>query len=238
MSLRFPGFIFQEKQPIDPDWVNEATLPFYHEASGNLNEQNFAKDAIKPNGAINRAKIIKYSSQRVYVAISDPDQSLIPTDINALEVVTKNSWIDLDLEVSIPTDGGLVYIFASFFITSTSGIFDTVGANAGYKFALKLNDQIMIESLVGSGEPEQEVKGFKEPDGTPPDEVDELLLGVNSPGLISHSTASLNLDYQAMLPQGTHTAKVCIYLESKQEILTETSIVISNRELTMIEFAR
>jgi len=242
MAIVFPGFIFQQRQPIDPDWVNKATIDFYRELSTCLNEQNFSNLALGELISVDKTTLLHWETAREYTAISDPDIDLIETD-NVFKIRTKNVWVDLDLEVSITTKGGLVNIFSSLNITSVNQFagpapFTFIGASNGIKFAIKIDGQLQIESLVGSGEPDQDICSNDAAVSTLPDPVDKLLLGLNSSGFIHHGRAALNIDYQAYLPAGQHIITVCAYLESNQDYLKDNYTVITNRELTAIEFTR
>ena len=247
MSWRFPRYKINDQDVIDYHAWNENAIPFVEEATGMLNEHNFKYGAfndlskwdddvgyrlyhVKQEADPNSYKTGNdgpdgYNTSGVRNDDSDgdnkPDEDGIPP--NFIWMISRGGWSRIDdmlITVNTPAQGSQLWIQFSgqFELWEGSSINVTTGLDWGSMFAIRVDGAVIYESLVGTGEL----------DNDPASEAAGVL---NAPALWGRRYA-VSMDCIVDVPPGAHVIEVVCYSESANY---DTKHFVSNRELFVLE---
>lgn len=150
MSHRFSKIRETNNWPIDQETINDNLRPFAEEVGGQLNEHNWAANAISSNSNVTAgAQIrIRSSSQEVNPGIgqASPRPGTLPTD--GFKVSGSSQWVVVDdMDLTDEYDDTVVLITASFQIETTNVV---IAGLWGFQLAIAVDENIISESIVGS----------------------------------------------------------------------------------------
>jgi len=250
VSWRFPVYPIQPGYVLGTDQFNENFLCVTEEVSGRLNEHNFAATPISllardnlTSDAFNRLhystpdlpfpSVIAYTSKPNWVVISTLDswQTFEDVDTAGSEVDSKG------VRLAYIGAGGPTWICASFTVHAGNDTTEELQKGYGYLFALEVDGVIMGESLLGSGDLDQELYARGRIFVTPTaDQLDEPQGG----GGISGARLAIVLDAVVDLLPGNHVVKVAVMnlRGSMASTATNPDTYISTRELFALELLR
>ena len=162
MSWKFPDKYFSSSGVMNTEDTNEAMLSSVEELTGELNEQNFARNAFTT--ATNYDKDVAYRHAKLEVDVKGFDAQLGPEsmflDNNTAILAVNTTWQSIsDQNTNTPfrynfvSRGGLLFITAR--LTGSDLNVDAgVGASSiklrPISFALKLNGALIPESVDGN----------------------------------------------------------------------------------------
>lgn len=247
MSWRFPRYDLNDQDVIDYHAWNENALPFVDEASGKLNEHNFALNAF--NAPASWADDVGFRLHHVDVEV-DPngtaDGSLpavgvtwvqgrrqdgsgynthhVPADFARLTLGSAWQRIeDMLLEFVTPEYGAQLWIqFSGQFEVWPS---DDVGndrvptdSEFGIMVSFRVDGAIIYECLLGSGELDNDLAA-------------RIGDKTTAPGIYGRRYP-VAMDTVIDVPPGTHTVEVVVYSESADY---NRSYYVSNREFFVLE---
>jgi hypothetical protein len=242
MSWRFPRYQIFDADVIDYHAWNENAIPFVEEATGMLNEHNFKYGAF--NDLSKWDDDVGYRLHHVQQA-ADPnsyraggsvsngvrdddgdgdglrDETGIPP--NFVWMISRGGWARIDdmiITLNTPAQGAQLWIqFSAQFELWRGKNFDIVSdVDWGAQFAIRVDGAVVYESLVGSGEL----------DNDPASEG----AGVRNAPAIWGRRYPVSMDCIVEVPPGAHVVEVVFYSESANY---DTSHFVSNRELIVLE---
>lgn len=160
MGYRFPPNRLKDTEVIDIERTNENFQAVTEEASSNLNEHNWEDGAfvsatqVKADRDVfeNTAAYRLFRESRNSDAVVDPRTGTNP----AGDVEESQAWTTVpDLTKTFTSEGGMVYVIGS------CGVYNHVPNSAprpdrGNHFAIRIDGQVINESIVGGEEPAQE----------------------------------------------------------------------------------
>ena len=160
MGYRFPPNKLKDTEVVDIERTNENFQAIAEEASSNLNEHNWEDGAfvsatqVKADRDIfaNTAAYRLFRESRNSDAVLDPKTGTNP----AGNVEESQAWTTVpDLTKTFTSEGGMVYVIGS------CGVYNHVENSAprpdrGNHFAIRVDGQVITESIVGGEEPMQE----------------------------------------------------------------------------------
>ena len=160
MGYRFPPNRLKDTEVIDIERANENFQAIVEEASSNLNEHNWEDKAfvsatqVKADRDIfaNTAAYRLFRESVSSDAVLDPKTATNP----AGDVEESQAWTTVpDLTKTFTSEGGMVYVIGS------CGVYNHTEKNAprpdrGNHFAIRVDGQVITESIVGGEEPMQE----------------------------------------------------------------------------------
>lgn len=245
MSWRFPRYEIRDQDVIDYHAWNENAIPFVEEATGMLNEHNFKYGGLNDlskwaddvgyrlHHVKQEADPNSYNTNNPSAGVSDgvrdddgdgdgaSDEEGIPD--NFIWMISRGGWNRIDdmiLEITTPAQGAQLWIqfSAQFELWRGSGISIVSDIDWGTMLAIRVDGAVIYESLVGSGEidndPASEAAGVR-----------------NAPALWGRRYP-VSMDCVADVPPGVHTVEVVFYSESANY---DTKHFVSNRELIVLE---
>lgn len=248
MSWRFPRYRVNDQDVIDYHAWNENAIPFVEEATGMLNEHNFkygglndlskwaddvgyrlyhVKQEADPNGfnasAFGTPGYANLGGQRNDDGDGDgnPDEDGIPD--NFVWMISRGGWSrinDMILETTTPAQGAQLWIqfSAQFELWEGTSVNTISGLDWGTMLAIRVDGAVIYESLVGTGELEN-------------DPVSEAA-GVRNAPAIWGRRYPISMDCIVNVPPGAHTVEVVYFSESANYA---TKHFVSNRELIILE---
>ena len=238
MSWRFPRYKINDQDVIDYHAWNENAIPFVEEATGMLNEHNFKYGAFNDlskwdEDAGYRLYHVKQEADPntgTYTAGTRdddgdgdglPDEDGIPA--NFIWMISRGSWARLDdmmVQINTPSQGSQLWIqFSGQFELWEGTSIDSQGKlDWGSMFAIRVDGQVIYESLVGSGEIDNDPALF-----------DRLVK--SSPALWGRRYP-ISMDCIVDVPPGAHIIEVVYYSEVANYA---TKHFASNRELFVLE---
>ena len=165
MSWKFPDKYFSSAGVMNTEDTNEAMLSSVEEITGQLGEQNFARNAFTT--ATNYEKDIAYRHAKVEVDVAGTYPRIAPTtleaalDDNNTAVLAKNSsWQSIETQVgnnpfryNFVSRGGLLFITARLWGAQYSNMNAAFPQNLRLNpalFAIRLNGALIPESLDGN----------------------------------------------------------------------------------------
>ena len=160
MGYRFPPNRLKDSEVIDIERANENFQAIVEEASSKLNEHNWEDKAfvsatqVKADRDIfaNTAAYRLFRESVSSDAVLDPQSGLF----SGGDVEESQAWATVpDLTKTFTSQGGMVYVIGS------CGVFNHVDNSAprpdrGSHFAIRVDGQVITESIVGGEEPMQE----------------------------------------------------------------------------------
>lgn len=160
MGYRFPPNKLKDTEVVDIERTNENFQAIAEEASSNLNEHNWEDKAfvsatqVKADRDIfaNTAAYRLFRESVNTSAVLDPRTGTNP----AGDVEESQAWTTVpDLTKTFTSEGGMVYVIGS------CGVYNHVENSAprpdrGNHFAIRVDGQVINESIVGGEEPMQE----------------------------------------------------------------------------------
>jgi len=238
MGWRFPKHLLTNPQVIEIDDVNEDFRAFVEEASGALNEHNWRRDAFNT-----REMLADDAAVVLHTTSVESDPNIDPTvALNTMFPTQDVDWETIDdLEVTFNTTGGTYWILMSL-QASAPFLRPTFLANGngrwGLQFALSLNEAVLAQSIVGSGDlPNDAMATFRTP--SPPDVG---FFTINSPGITSRFF-SLTSEAVVEIPPGRHTIRGLVTppkATDSDHVYTPSEFTkwLGTRELILIELLR
>ena len=225
--------MFEDLQPIDPDRVMQSARPFFEEVSNKLNEQNFHARAFNDPEQLDHDAVYEWRTARVVA----PVQSMSPPGDNSLGFSIRDVWQPFGLFVTIVTQGAWVMVSASFQV-EMDGV-GSVTPNAGAMFALSLDGNIIVESIVGSVEEDQDVPttGIAVDAALTPGEGWVNFLAASASPI--KGAQPINLHWVGFLTEGSHTFDIQIKpIGTVSGIPAESDINVGSRELIVLEIKK
>ena len=161
MGYRFPPNRLKDSEVIDIERANENFQAIVEEASSKLNEHNWEDKAfvsatqVKADRDVfeNKAAYRLFRESVTSERVLDPMSGTIGS---SGDVEESQAWTTVpDLTKTFTSQGGMVYIIGS------CGVFNFVANSAprpdrGNHFAIRIDGQVVTESIVGGEEPMQE----------------------------------------------------------------------------------
>lgn len=155
MSWRFPKFPVRNGLIPNVDDVNANFREVTNEMGGKLNEQNWHKGTVDKIREVEaNAAFVWHSAQRSHI-------DFFGGTTTGRHTITLNSnWVDVDdCSMTMQTAEGMLYILSSFQVSPGStgdlDVFDQVMTLYG----LKLDGLVIPESIIGTGEEQNDVAG-------------------------------------------------------------------------------
>jgi len=147
MSWKFGPFTVSTREVADIESINEDFLSVVEEVTGELNEHNFVENAF--SAETDRAKLADNVGIRLHHMYRTADPNVAVDDADPVKphtIPVSTSWRPLDstYEKLVVTNGGDLWILASFQVKT--------GAVYGALFALEINGTVMGDTLVGTGD--------------------------------------------------------------------------------------
>jgi len=161
MGYRFPPNKLKDTEVVDIERTNENFQAIAEEASSNLNEHNWEDGAfvsatqVKADRDVfeNTAAYRLFRESVISERVLDPANDTIGT---SGDVEESQAWTTVPgLTKTFTSEGGMVYVIGS------CGVFNYVEKAAprpdrGNHFAIRMDGQVINESIVGGEEPSQE----------------------------------------------------------------------------------
>ena len=246
MAWKFPKHNIKPSDVVEMDDVNENFREVVEEASGALNEHNWKAAAFpdREDLADDAAIVLR----RVYREVDpnqDPTRALAGAHRVFVELET--DWQDIaDTELTFTSPGGMFWLMAS--LQASSVIDDawaTIGERGrfGIQFALSLNDAVLAQSLVGTGDRSNDVIAFRRPSSP-------FMIGFEVYNTPSPSSRYMTITLEAIVevPPGRHTVRVVACPPLVNDIdaqsgggwakMPKQSKWIGSRELIVVELLR
>lgn len=193
MAWYFPPEPFISSEILDIDTINLNLAAVQSEVGGELNEHNFASEALV-GGEDNW-------DDGIGLRISSEPHEVDPLDVAVAETIQlRLSWVPLEGGSHVHVSrGGKALIIASFQISnSPSDLFD----NPGLQFALEVDGSVQFGSLYGSGDMTNDyISDAANAIATP------ILTPGTGPGLRA-KYAAVVLETVMYLPAGEHAIRV------------------------------
>ena len=219
MAWRYPPHLIAPNRVVEMEDMNEDFQVFVEEASGHLNEHNFACGIFSAH----RSRLADDIGIRLYrdAEISDPNSGSLPLDYptNGFPLGSQRSiWKPIsDISITIVSPGSTVLI-------TFSGQFN--GGTGAVQFGLEVNGALLPSSVIGGLDLQNDTQNFSEDTGY---QTNSNLIGLYGKRLPFVLEASMDL-----LP-GTYTVRPVFFLP---EAPTGLPGFVSNRELFIIETVR
>lgn len=211
MSWRFPKHKFSSGQTVTPDDLNESLRPAAEELSGQLNEHNWRAATVPSFVNCQSDCAFVWHSTGVY---SDADPGNY--GVNFLEFPASPTWQQLgDTKVIKTTPACLLWAHASFQvmpIVFTSAGIPTINA------AIMVDDQVIQETIVGSG-----------------DLSNESSAGVQMTGI---QMLGVPLATSVLLPVASGEHTISIVVRANPTATSDKGIVVQSRELIVLQMRR
>ena len=216
MAWKYPKHRISPEEPASVDTLNENFLAIAQE-SGALNEHNFAVNAITSRTELTKGAA--YQIKHLYRAV-DPANgggaSALPTSAtNGDELNSTLGWQDIaDLNGYVSTDESLLWVLGSIQVYATEPNY--------IRFALKINDAVIPETITGGTDISNDPLGF----------------GLYVSGIAATSPYSevVVVDAVIPVPAGRHQVSMC--MNQQMSNMAGKKIEVQNRELIIIELRR
>ena len=153
MSWKFPARAIKNPEVVSMDDVNQNFREVVEEASGALNEHNWASNSFSErNQLADDAGIV---INKVVVEVNPNTDPSVTSNIQYIKY--DRDWQEINgLEFTFNTTGGLVWLIASIQASSplSATWFTSGGASArfGLQFALEFNGAILAQSIIGGAD--------------------------------------------------------------------------------------
>lgn len=145
MSWKYGPFTVSTREVVDVDTINESLLAIIEEVTGELNEHNFAEDAF---AGVDRTILAEDIGLRLHHEFQEANPNDPPTAAantpNVVPVSTRWQAVDPTMTKTVTTKGGKLWIMASFQCRTN--------ATYGALFAIEINGVVLGDSLIGSGD--------------------------------------------------------------------------------------
>lgn len=160
MGYRFPPNRLKDTEVIDIERTNENFQAVTEEASSNLNEHNWEDGAFVSATQVKADRDVfeNTAAYRLFRQSQSSERVLDPKSgvYSAAEIEESQAWTTVpQLKKTFTSQGGMVYIIGS------CGVHNHVDESAprpdrGNHFAIRVDGQVITESIVGGEEPSQE----------------------------------------------------------------------------------
>tara|TARA_R100001443_G_scaffold13374_2_gene23321 strand:+ start:14691 stop:15440 length:750 start_codon:yes stop_codon:yes gene_type:complete len=249
MAWRFPKHRVSNNSVIEIDDINENFRAVVEEGSGELNEHNW-KAASWSNRLTDLSDGVGVRVAN-FETIVDPTDNPLAGGSTSLRIENEPNWQRLGPLRTVTTTGADFWVLASFAArlpwyraTFTDGTnLNTTEAAYGAMFALRVDGNVLTQSIVGSGDIQNDQMETQQylpsPQGIG-------LLCFNSPAITS-THAAIVVEATIELAPGQHTIEL-VAMPPKRDLsdFTESTVVtpqryvksITNRELIIIELRR
>ena len=216
MSTRFPPHRPVATQVIDADDFNENFEAFIEEIGGNLDEHNFTANGFS---VANMADDVFMRVTRVAQDVDWTGARVVPPVFSPAE---SGAWQAVDnMATTFTSRGGIIWAMASFQYVTAAGAANDRGA----LFAMRINGQIVPETVIGSSEVGNDRNGTLSSAG--------LLTGTSG---TQRGGQALALDVQLPLPPGVFTIELVMSSVTPNDPPYLKSVL--SRELIVIEMTR
>ncbi len=212
MAWKYPKYRIDSGEPASVDTLNKNFLAISQE-SGALNEHNFAVNAITSRTELTKGAA--YQIKHLYRAV-DPANgggaSALPTSAtNGDELNSTLGWQDIaDLNGYVSTDESLLWVLGSIQVYATEPNY--------IRFALKINDAVIPETITGGTDISNDPLGFG------------LYVQANPYSEV------VVVDAVVPVPAGRH--QVSMVMNQQMSNMAGKLIQVQNRELIIIELRR
>tara|TARA_Y100000361_G_scaffold153048_1_gene173919 strand:+ start:748 stop:1407 length:660 start_codon:yes stop_codon:yes gene_type:complete len=219
MAWRYPPHLIAPNRVVEMEDMNEDFQVFVEEASGHLNEHNFASGIFSSH----RSRLADDIGIRLYrdSQVSDPNSGSFPIyyPTNGFPLGSqRNLWKPIsDMSISLDSPGSTILI-------TFSAQFN--GGTAAVQFGLEVNGALLPSSVIGGLDLQNDNQSLSSDAGY---QTNSNLIGLFGERLPFVLEASLDL-----LP-GNYTVRPVFYLPEASTGLTG---FVSNRELFIIETVR
>ena len=155
MGYRFPPNKLKDTEVVDIERTNENFQAIAEEASSNLNEHNWEDGAFVSATQVKADRDI-FANTAAYRLFRESRNSPKTGTNPAGDVEESQAWTTVpDLTKTFTSEGGMVYVIGS------CGVYNHVENSAprpdrGNHFAIRVDGQVITESIVGGEEPMQE----------------------------------------------------------------------------------
>jgi hypothetical protein len=204
MSWKFPARAIKNPEVVSMDDVNQNFREVVEEASGALNEHNWASNSFSErNQLADDAGIV---INKVAVEVNPNTDPSVTSNIQYIKY--DRDWQEINgLEFTFNTTGGLVWLIASIQASSplsanwfTSG---SSSARFGLQFALEFNGAILAQSIIGGADlSNDQVTVFSPP--SPPNIGFQVISSPAPSSLFFAVSTEAIID----VPPGQHTVRV------------------------------
>jgi hypothetical protein len=238
MAWRYPVHDLATDYVVDIDPINDNFLAVTEEVSGYLNEHNFRADEnmITRDELSKDAAFILHHSYFGVVSITDYNNRSGWVTIRAVD--TWQTFGVEGLSKTLLSSGGTLWICAS--LNAHAGTGDNMDAQKGYGwlFALKLNGVILNETILGTGDAQQE--WYQGAIGAEPSDAD--FTNPQGGGGLSGARLPVVIDTVVEVPPGRHLIEVAILnirgSMQSDPIVPHTNTYVTNREIFILEMLR
>jgi len=212
VAWKYPKYRIDSGEPASVDTLNKNFLAISQE-SGALNEHNFAVNAITSRTELTKGAA--YQIKHLYRAV-DPANgggaSALPTSAtNGDELNSTLGWQDIaDLNGYVSTDESLLWVLGSIQVYATEPNY--------IRFALKINDAVIPETITGGTDISNDPLGFG------------LYVQANPYSEV------VVVDAVVPVPAGRH--QVSMVMNQQMSNMAGKLIQVQNRELIIIELRR
>jgi hypothetical protein len=216
VAWKYPKYRIDSGEPASVDTLNKNFLAISQE-SGALNEHNFTSNAITSRTELTKGAA--YQIKHLYRAV-DPANgggaAALPTSAaNGDELDSTLGWQDIaDLNGYVTTGDSLLWVLGSIQVYGTEVNF--------FRFALKIDDAVIPESVTGGNDLSNDPIGFG-----------LYGSGVNA---TDPNTDAVVIDAVVPVPAGRH--QVSMVMNQQMSNMAGKLIQVQNRELIIIELRR
>jgi len=220
MAWRYPPHIVAPTRVVEMEDLNENFQVYAEEASGHLNEHNFASGIFTAN----RTRLAEDVGVRVYRDVQVSDSNAAYPGNNGFRIMSEGNenWYPVsDMSISITSPGSSISI-------SFSAQFDGGTPTNGVMFGLELNGALLPNSVVGGMDLQNDSQSFGINQG--------YLNNSNIIGLYGERLGICVESVLSLLP-GKYTIKP-VYFLPLRTVPGGDDLYINNRELLIIETVR
>lgn len=246
MAWRFPKHRISNNSVIEIDDINENFRAVVEEGSGELNEHNW-KGGSWPDRLtdLSDGVAVRYEAKQVNINPASPSTS--PSTFVAQDSPV---WQTIEqLTQTITSTGGDFWVLASFQVRAPwyQPSLTAIGLNTGtysafgLQFAIRINGQILTDSIVGSADLSNDLFVSQSLVTSPPG---ASVLSFNSPG-VTATYASVSTEAVTTLAPGSHTVEIVAMSPYKSRIpnsedtnFDKYAKMVTTREMIILELRR
>ena len=223
MSWRYPPHLVKTSRVVEMEDLNEDFQVYVEEASGHLNEHNFASGIFSSN----RDRLAEDISVRLYRTVQESDPN--PAPIGGASVPVNSyllsrqidNWHPIsDMSITLESPGSSVFI-------TFSAQFNGGTPTNSAMFGLEMNGSLLPNSVIGGLDLQNDSQSFGVNTGY---QTNSNLIGLYGKRL------SICLETTQQLLPGSYTFRPVYYIPVR--VASALDLYVTNRELFIIETVR